>query len=102
MILLIRNLMKIYPNFKFISHFVRNTSDFKLKMLFSTCGTLLHSFPFEVGNFCKAPFSKVCKGDRIRRARFLEISVLKDATPIHQHIPYPFEKKKLPRKTLFV
>ena len=34
---------KLCPDFKFISHFIRNTSDLKLKMLFLTYGTLLYS-----------------------------------------------------------
>ena len=33
---------KLYPDLKFISHFIRNTSDLKLKTLFLICGTLLY------------------------------------------------------------
>ena len=32
---------KLYPYWKFISHFIRNTSDLKLKILCLICGTLL-------------------------------------------------------------
>ena len=36
-----KKLKKLYPDWKFISHFIRNTSDLKLKMLFLICGTVL-------------------------------------------------------------
>ena len=36
-----KKLKKLYPDLKFISHFIRNISDLKLKMLFLICGTLL-------------------------------------------------------------
>ena len=37
-----KKLKKLYPDLKFISHFIRNISDLKLKMLFLICGTLLY------------------------------------------------------------
>ena len=37
-----KKLKRLYPDLKFISHFIRNTSDLKLKMLFLICGTLLY------------------------------------------------------------
>ena len=37
-----KKLKKIYPDLKFISHFIRNISDLKLKMLFLIYGTLLY------------------------------------------------------------
>ena len=54
-----KNLKKLYPDMKFISHFIRNTSDLKLNMLFLICGTLLHHRMF------KKPFmnSKYSKSD---------------------------------------
>ena len=54
-----KNLKKLYPDMKFISHFIRNTSDLKLNMLFLICGTLLYHRMF------KKPFmnSKYSKSD---------------------------------------
>ena len=36
-----KKLKKLYLDWKIVSHFVRNTSDLKLKTLFLICGTLL-------------------------------------------------------------
>ena len=36
-----KKLKKLYPDMYFISHFIRNTSDLNLKMLFLICGTIL-------------------------------------------------------------
>ena len=36
-----KKLKKLYPDLKFLYHFIRNISDLKLKMLFRICGTLL-------------------------------------------------------------
>ena len=38
-----KKLKKLYPDFKFISHFIRNTSDLKLEALFLICGALLYT-----------------------------------------------------------
>ena len=38
---------RLYSNLNFISHFIRNTSDLKLKMLFLICGTPLYSYCFQ-------------------------------------------------------
>ena len=37
-----KKLKKLYPDLKFTSHFIRNTSDLKLKTLFLICGTRLY------------------------------------------------------------
>ena len=40
-----KKLKKFYPDLKFISHFIRNISELKLKTLFLLCRTLLYLNP---------------------------------------------------------
>ena len=37
-----KKLKKLYPDLNFISHFIRNNSDLKLKTSFLKCGTILY------------------------------------------------------------
>ena len=37
-----KKLKKLYPDLKFIPHFIRNTTELKLKILFLMYGTLLY------------------------------------------------------------
>ena len=48
-----KKLKKLYPDFNFISHFIINKSDLKLKTSFLLCGTLLYSYAekYKIVNF---------------------------------------------------